>query len=404
LLFLFSISTIFMFAILTKFYGKVINPFSVLTLPFLSIFLFNNIIGINLGFYRISDQVMVFVLLIFISFFISNLLVLLFSSKMNRKIKRLRIKKINFAMKIAMSISLFSFILLFIKAYFKIGLDNFFSDNMGLVIGQGIFAHISMLGYPAFIYFSYRFFIRKNKLSLFFMFSYLFFSFGSMTKYHVIFPIIGAFILISFYVDNLKIIKYSIMLFTVIIILFISNYSIYFNTLSFEIIQWASNHIILYIIGGSIVFSQMIDINLMFYSTISLFERISNVLLPTYFSKFGISFFPSAGYMTISDTGAKSNVSTFFGSAYYFLDFFGVIVLIFILGLIVSTIYIIALKSENLILRIFSAHFMTIIFLMFFGNYFSLLGIWERGFWILFIPLLTIFQNKKMKIKFKKMK
>lgn len=406
MLFLFAISTIFMLIVIFKLYKKIVTPFSMLVLPFLGIILFVNIIGRQLGYYKISEEVILFILLIFISFFIANILILFFSNKLNKSIKVVKLKEIDFAMKAAMLISLSAFGLLFIKSYFVIGLDNFFSDEMANITEDGIFAHIKMIGYPAFYYFFYKFFKTKDKLSLIFLILFLFFSFGSMTKYHVIFPVLGVFMFISFYIDNLKIIKYSIILFLIVTIIFVGNYSIYFlktqGSLEIEKIIWSFDHMISYIVGGPIVLSKTMGSNFSINSSVSLIERISNVILPRTFSKIGIDFFPLLGYIQINKFGVQSNIATFFGGLFYFLNYFGAIIFMFVFGLITSYIYLIALKSKSFIMRILSAHIMTIIFLMFFSNYFSLLGIWERIFWILFIPILTIIKTGSLRIKFLK--
>ena len=402
MLFLFSISIIFMSIIIFKLYKKIVTPFSVLVLPFLFIILFVNTIGENLGYYKISDEVILFILFIFISFFLAHLFVLFFESKFKYRIKEIRLIEIDFVMKVAMYISLLTFILLFLKAYFLIGLDGFFSNSMAKVTERGILAHLKMIGYPAFYYFCYKYFNSRNKRSLIFIFLFLFFSFSSMTKYHVIFPVIGVFLFISFYINNFKIIKYSIIVFLIITIIFIGNYSIYFlkthNSIEFKNVIWSFNHMISYIVGGPIVLTQLMDMNFSVDSSITLVERVSNVILPRTFSKFGIDIFYLADFTQINNSGAKSNIETFFGSLYYFLNYFGSLVFMFVFGIITSTIYLVALKSKNLILRILVSHIMTIIFLMFFSNYFSLLGIWERMVWILFTPLLIVLKNNKLKI------
>lgn len=387
-----------------KVYKKLINPLSVFAFPFLFIVIIINFFGDKIGYYKVSDKVLFIILICIISFFVGNVLILFFSKKNNIfSKKKYEFKNLDFAMGLAISICFFSFIVLYLKAYYYVGIVNFYKPPMTQILKSGIFAHLVYLGYPAFYYYIIKFIKTGEKRYFFLIFIYIFLSFGTMTKYHVLFPIVGSFFFLSFHVKKTRLFKYILICLMIIIILFMTNYLVFFlinNNFNLDKIIWSLDRLLFYIVNGPIVFSEHIENNIMPNHNISIFTRVSNVLLPKATELIGLERIDYKKFFKVNDRGFSGNVITFLGESYYFLGLWGSVTLMVILGFIVSLFYKLAFITKNLIIEIFTSHLLTIIFLMFFGNYFSLLPIWERMFFILFIPILTIFKNNGLKIKF----
>lgn len=401
LLFL-SVSSIIIFLSYKK-QKNIINPISLLMMPYLLLVLFNNTLAYSIGFYKVDDKVLVMYSLSFIFYYIGTI----FSSINNKKIYLRedynKFRFLNYKINLMTNVLLIIGIIGLIRLFYLIKVFSF-SEFEGMM-GNGIVGHLILLSYSlAPIVFLYWLDNKKKIKCLIAVILILIATFSTFIKYNAIGFIINIFIFVSLYKKSiLK--KSVIIIMFIIIILFVSNYAISFYFFNIKAsTEFYLKHFFKYSFGSLIntnhIFLEGINIHLNLFSKVMIFF----FALPNmFFNKFlGRIYFPWTiakynFYFVSSDE--KSNVLDAIGFLYPSHGKIAEIIIfyffILVIGYIFYKIYIHSIK-KRLIFSTLISNFMTyFIFLSFFGTFYILSSPWEILIYSIFIP--KLFLKKKFR-------
>lgn len=381
--------------------GRWMNLLSLMMTPYLIIVGLNNLLVHKLGFYLISDDVLLMLTLTFIVFFLGTLpfrfKMYKFSDEKNRQL--LSTYNIKYIKIFLYTVGVLGIIraVWFLRHGVLIG-----EDAEEGVMGNGPIAHLLLASYSVLpIYFLYWTYTKgfKNFIPIILIFLV---AFSSFIKYNVIGPIIIVFIFIGLYRTTL--VKKYLLIFPIIVLFFfIANYAIGFAIIGAEVEpSFYIAHFWKYFAGSLIydnyIFTSGVRVGIsLSYKIMGYLFALPNMVLN---KLFGSNFFekPANDMRDISSLGEQSNVVDAIGALYPSKGDFGEIIcfyiIIFILGLTISYIYIRSgnnRKSYSPFIAIFLTYY---IFLNFFSSFFSLNGPWEILVWSLIIPPLFKKNNK----------
>ena len=253
---------------------NVINPISLLMIPYLLLVFFNNTIAHRIGFYKVDDKILIMYSLSFIFYYIGTILASLNTKKLdlNEEDNKFRFLnyKINLMTNILLGIGLISLIkLLYLIKKFS------FSEFEGMM-GNGMTGHLMLLSYSlspiVFLYWLYN---KKKLKCLVAIVLILITTFSTFIKYNVIGFIINIFIFISLYKKSILKKAITILIFLVLF-LFCFNYIIgfYLSNLSAPS-EFYFRHFLVYIFGSTInanhIFLEGINTHLTLFYKIMIF-------------------------------------------------------------------------------------------------------------------------------------
>lgn len=405
MIFLFlSVSSIIIFLGYRK-QKNIINPISLLMMPYLLLVLFNNTLAYRIGFYKVDDKVLAMYSLSFIFYYIGTI----FSSINNKKIYlREDYNKfifLNYKINLMTNILLIIGIIGLIRLFYLIKVFSF-SEFEGMM-GNGIVGHLILLSYSiAPIIFLYWLDNKKRIKCLIAVILILIATFSTFIKYNAIGFIINIFIFVSLYKKSiLK--KSVIIIIFIIIILFVSNYAISFYFFNVKpSTEFYLKHFLTYALGSIInsnhIFLEGINTHLTLFHKIMIFI----FALPNmFFNKIiGKVFFPwsiaTYDFYPISDN-ESSNVMDAIGYLYpsYGSEIEIMIFYIFMLviGFIFYKIYIYSIKKIYVFNTLISNFMTYFIFLSFFGTFYMLPSPWEILIYSIFVPKLFLKKFRKEK-------
>ena len=397
---------------------KMLNVCSLFILPYFFIVLLNNLFFADrFNFYYISNNVIVMLLVAFLSFFLgvsfSHLL-----KKNKYTIKKYDAKK-NFNIKHLKAYVVFVEIFLLIKAliiFKNHGIGIFINDSDVLI--SGIAGHLFLSIYAILPVFFYLWLGEKKKLS--YLIIYLI-GLGlatlSFVKYHVIGIVILTFIYIAI-IDSKYLFKSVIVMIVSVILLFLGNY--YFGFLFRNMLSDVDNdfyflHLWKYIAGSVIHDNQIFAVGLntdksVLYKMLYCVTAIPNMFYH-YLTGKSLNFDIVVPYAPVGSNGEEGNVIDFIGFMYHSGDNYIInaclwVLLLFLLGYIINNLFLSIKKknSINLSTCVLLTFFIT---LSFFGVYSSLSAVWEIIIWALIIPFifkkntieeLTIYEKESISI------
>lgn len=376
--------------------GRWINLLSLLMGPYIVIVLFNNLLVYKLGFYKISDEVLLMLSSAFIVFFIGTLpfkfKIYNFTENKNiENLSRYNIKAIRIFLYVVGILGILQIILLYRQGLiFSAGIDD------EGVMGNGPIGHLLLASYSVLpIYFFYWTY-HKKIVDLIPVIMVLIVAFSSMIKYNVLGPIISIFIFVCLYRKSL--LKKSIVIFSSFLVLFfVANYALGFAIAGVDVDPtFYLGHFWAYFAGS------LIDDNYIFTTginaSVSIFDKIMIFLmaLPNMFIKvidgssyYSYSILEWKDY-PISNFGESSNVIDVIGFLYPSFgdlgDIICFLIVIFLLSLLISYIYIKFCSQRNKYSTFITAFLTYFIFLDFYSPFFVLPGPWEILIWTLIIP------------------
>lgn len=379
-----------------------VNSVSLLTVPYIIIVTLNKLIFEKLGFYEITDEVLMMLLSSLVTFFLGSLVAtprwipVIYEEDNDLRYNQYNISAMANCVIIIGVIGLFELIRLARSGGFKTDFDG-----MEGVMGNGIVGHLLLLSYALVpIVFLYWLDHKKEIKYLFSVLLILGVTFSTLIKYNIIGVIISLFIITTMYKRSL--LKKSIVIMVgVTVMVFVCNYALGFTLRNITVDHsFYLNHLWCYA-GGSVLYD-----NEIFHGTVankqSVLYRLCIFLfaLPNMFiKKFnnGVGVFQHIRkpfYNIGSGYGMDSNVVDAFGYLFPYKlgigEIFIYYFLIFVIGLIFTRIYIKS-KNKTEYFNVLVCNFLTyFVFFSFFGTFYINSGPWEILVYSAIIPCLFL--------------
>lgn len=382
--------------------GRWVNLLSLLMGPYIIIVFLNNFFIYKLGFFKISDDVLLMLTSAFCVFFIGTLpfkfTIYKFTDNKNKELLRTyNISKMKIFLYIVGFLGIFKVLYLFRQGLI-FSADSVDENEMS----NGLTAHLLLASLSIlpiyFLYWSYNRNIR-NFIPILLV---IIVASSSMVKYNVIGPIISIFIIICLYRKSL-LKKATIFLTSFIVTFFVANYALGFAIAGVDVApSFYLGHFWTYFAGSLIddnyIFTKGINVG------VSIFEKLMIFFftLPNMFiNKFtGTKYYPFTMLKwesnSTGDIGESSNVVDVIGFLFPShgdgseILFFYIIILL--TGFVFSYLYIKCCNQKNKI-NTFIVIFLTyFVFLDFYSPFFVLVGPWEILIWCLILP--KLFKNK----------
>lgn len=380
-------------------YKTLFTPFGVMSIPIALISLYVNLIGVQRGFKAVTPESFIFlffnlfaVWLAGQSIFFANFKKLNFRKDLGnvRDFVQKNAKVLLIIMWLAIFGGLFH-LFSFAKQY---GVNMVGTETFDTAYGRGIFAHLTLLGYPSFILLTSIFPKNLNKKVLFASIVLMaFVLLVSGVKYHLILPAVSIFLIHSFTSHERKISSRRIFVFGFLLIgVFFGSYYLTFSarygtSVSTWIWPFLIEHLEHYILAGPVALGGYLSNYTQIFRTIDLFTVPLNIYNWLAGVKDTSAVLWTQPFVGISQSGA-ANVGTMFGTLYLAAGYWGSVVFSLILGSISYLLYFTAFRSKKVGWVLLNSWMLAVLSLSFFGFYFQLLSVWEVAFYSLLIPSL----------------
>lgn len=382
--------------------GRWFNLLSIFMFPYLVIVFFNNFIFYKIGFYKISDQVLIMILCAFLAFFLGTLF---FRYKSTSYDEVNNIKLLNqYNFKAIKNFLYITGVLGLCECYvlYRRGLIFNSDGDLEGVMGNGPIGHLLLASYSVlpiyFLYWTYH----KKKTDLLPIILVLIVAFSSFIKYNILGPVITLFIFVCLYKKS--ILKKSLIIFSIFIIFFfVANYAIGFALVGSEVpTQFYFSHFWAYF-SGSVIYDDYIftdgvrvGVNI-FYKITTFICALPNMFFNKILNE-TFYVYDLIPMRNISTFGESSNIVDIVG--YLFpshgdpIEIFWFLLIFFITGILFSYIY--CKVCERRQFSPFLANFLTyFIFLDFYSPFFVLSAPWEIIIWATILP--NLFKKHKTK-------
>lgn len=378
---------------------QLINPFTIMALPYAIIIPVNNIIFSRYGFYIISNDVLRMLLLGFSMFFLGTAIIRFRRNRIHcmQNLRSVEIDN-NYKMKSLLVYCLMVEFVVIIRAIFLIRGKGFYylSYNEGVLL-TGPAGHLLLTIFPVNGVLLYHWLKNKRKwvyllatlicIGLYFM---------TFVKYHVIGLVIYMYLLLA-YQDKRYVKTGAMMMAAFVLLLFIGNYFLSFIQVGvINQIHWSfyMNHFWKYVAGGMIYDNKIFELGIY---NVSVMYRIGTIIfaLPNMFlNKFlGVTFFPGISIppIRVADNGEITNVVDAIGYFYpsdASISEIGVFcVFMMLFGIISAALFMQARRNYSRFPFAYISFITYFLFLSFFGIFAKLETPWEILVWSLIIPL-----------------
>jgi oligosaccharide repeat unit polymerase len=392
------------------------TPITLIALPIVILTLYIESIGSIRGYFNITIDVYIFLLLNFIFIWLPGqifFLTPLGKLKINKEFEHIKdfIQKHFIILLVLLWTSIIAGLLNLFSFIHQYGITFIAKENFKGIYGGGILGHLVNLGYPSFILLAAYMPPGVNKkIVLSSLFLMAFVIFVSQVKYHLIIPIITIFILRSL-ITKKKAIVYKNLVFggVLIFLVFFLTYFFVFTIAygydeALSSTNFILNHLGHYLLSGPIALGQY----LAHYNQIFNLEDLLNVPINIYrwisgLKEYNVSLWTQP-WVQISKSDT-TNVGTMFGTVYLALGYWGTLFFSLILGIISYAIYYVTMKTKKISWILFNSWLLGTLSVSFFGYHFHLLLIWEVAFYSLITPFLysilnkIFLQNKKLVFK-----
>jgi len=283
-------------------------------------------------------------------------------------------------------------LLSFAKIGITLGFDALGTESFQLAFRSGILGHITILAYPSFILLGAFWLKNHSKFVLLSLLLMIFVVLANQVKYRTILLLLPTlyFAVQSRIVRKIKTVN-IIVAGLAIFAIFVLAYFIGFTaTLGFNrailLLSFTFNAFEDYVVAGPITlgyflkgFENYLSPDIVFTVPVNLHHFIVgdyNYVNPA------IPFFvPIATQFAV-----KNNTGTIFTTLYMCLGFYGSLIFMMVIGLVIYTIYNLALSKRGTVLNLLSVHLLGILTVSFFGYHFHLLPLWEAGFSMIITP------------------
>lgn len=387
--------------------GRWLNLISLLMAPYVAIVSLNNFLVYKMGFYKISDDVIIMLMMAFVPFFLGSLpfkykVKTHPESKNSFLLQQYNISRIKWYLYFVGIIGIVKAVILYRQGSFLSDVDD---DSEG-IMGNGIVAHLLLSTYSVLPIYFLNWTYKKDLKGLIPVILILIVAFSSLIKYNVIGPIVTLFIFISLYRTSL-LKKASIGLGFFVALFFVANYALGFAMAGSDVpAAFYIGHFWKYF-SGSVIYDNYIFTSGIRVDT-SLFYKLMTFLLALpnmFFGKlFDVTYFPHVGQQMrdVSDFGEQSNVVDVVGYIYPSRgegsDILLFMIFYFVIGFFFSFLY---KKRLERAMRFdtFIANFLTyFVFLSFFAPFFVLANPWEIIVWALIMPYLFYNNHRIIKL------
>ena len=387
--------------------GRWINLLSLLMTPYVCIVFINNFFIYRMGFYRISDNVLIMFLMAFIAFFLGTLIFKVRANVHNEIDNELILKRYDIN-KIKMYLYLVGVLgLIETFIYYRQGLVFSVDVDSEGVMGNGPIGHLLLSSFSVlpiyFLYWTYN----KKVTDLIPVILIIIVAFSSLIKYNVIGPVITLFIFVSIYRQSL-LKKGAFILCLCVFLLFVGNYAFGFLIAGSDVDPtFYLGHFWAYFAGSAIYDNYLFTTGVnfdhdIFYKLLMFLFALPNMFFQKFFDEryFQQEILPMND---ISNFGEQSNILDVIGYLYpYRGDVFDIILLlivVFLTGVLFSFIYYYTYRQSSF--NTFLANFLTyFVFLCFYSPFFVLPAPWEIIIWALILPSLFL-KRKRIHNKYK---
>ncbi len=394
-------------------FGTVVTPFGALAWPYTIVVLMINFGGTYFGFFPVSVESILFVMVCFVFFLVGGYGIT--SILIGRREDSILFKDVRKETKTFLDyyqplfmvlalVCIVSGLFHFYELITEFGWANIGSKDFRDAYGSGIFSHIELLGRPAFVFlFAYYLFYRKKSVLL------LLFLIGlaviiRQVKYHIIVLLLSG--IYFSYLHNLvkfnlkKIVIYALGIY----VIFNLSYVIGFSAVSVDrayspkVQAFLLNHFFTYLFGGPIGFSEILKNPA--YPVYSFKEILAvpiNIIkfLEGDFNYVDIIIRHWVSVSNIYKYFHSSNVFGMIGMLYMYIGVYGTFIYTTGLGIIAYLFFNLATKPI-IGFQLVYALIMSFLTISFFGLYFNMLIIFEISFYMLTIPPLYWLVKKIM--------
>lgn len=414
---IFAFISFFLMYIDYKEYKSIFTPFTVIAFPIVILSLYIESVGNLRGYYGITLDSYIFLILNFIfiwlpgqMFFLATFGKLKFKNEFNN-VKIFIQKNVTILLFILWT-AIFAGILGLFSFIHQYGFNLITSKVFKETYGRGILGHLVNLGYPSFILLASHIpsgINRKIVITSIFLMAIVIFV--SQTKYHLIIPLITIFILRSFITKKKAIVYKNLVLGGILIFLIFTGTYFFIFTVAYGYDEAISSlgfilrHFEHYMISGLIAlgrylsnYGQIFDIKDLFIVPINIYRWMSGI------KEYNTTLWTQP-FVPISSFGLVTNVGTMFSTIYLALGYWGTLFFSLIIGIISYAIYFITLRTKKVGVMVLNSWLLGTLSVSFFGYHFYLLLIWEVAFYSLVIPFLCsmfnqiFLQNKKLVYK-----
>jgi oligosaccharide repeat unit polymerase len=380
-------------------YKTLFTPFGVILIPIALISLYVNLIGVQRGFKAVTSDSLIFLSLNLFAIWLAGQLIFFANFKKFNITKDFENVK-GFVQKNAKTLLIIMWVAIF-GGFFRLfsfvrqyGVNMFGTKIFEEAYGRGVFAHLTLLGYPSFILLTSLFPKNLNKKVLFTSILLMgFVLLVSGVKYQLILPVISIFLIYFFIGHKRKILYFRIILLGfVLLVIFFGSYLFTFSVRSgisvvASVWPFLIRHFEDYLLAGPIALGGYLSN----YKQIFSFKDLFTVPLNIYKWLAGMGNFSTVLwtqlYVDISQT-VTVNVRTMFGAFYLAVGYWGSVFFSLILGFISYLLYFIAFRSKKVGWVLLNSWMLAVLSLSFFGIQFHLLAVWEVAFYSLLIPVL----------------
>lgn len=403
ILFMFVFLTILMIFIQSKREKNVINIVSLLMTPYVFITIVNNLFAYKMGFYLISDKVLVMLLSAFVCFFLGNIIIsprgvpLLAEDDNQLRFEQYNIPAMTRTLLIIGTIGVIKIGQMILNGSLRLAIQE---DSLD-ILGGGLVGHLTLLSYSILPIVFLYWIENKRKIScLVSVLLIMAVTFASFVKYNVIGLAVSQFIFVLMYKKSL-LKRAIILLVSFTLIAFIGNYAISF-WLNNAVVKGSfyTNHLWVYISGSVIYDNHIFDGSL--NNGFSIFYKLGTFIfaLPNMFiqkATGGFKLFPHVkkDFLNVGSLyGQTSNVTDAVGYIYPaggdIFDSIIFLIVMFIIGMVFAKIYTKG-KRRNDRFDTFTCIFLTyFVFFSFFGTFYINPGPWEMLVYSIIIPRLFL--------------
>ncbi|MGC9101150.1 MAG: DUF6337 family protein [Caldisericum sp.] len=386
-------------------YKTLFTPFGVILIPIALISLYVNLIGVQRGFKPVTSDSLIFLSLNLFVIWLAGQLI--FFANFKKFIIKKDFENVKgFVQKNAKTLLIIMWVAIF-GGFFRLfsfvrqyGVNMVGTKTFEAAYGKGIFAHLTILGYPSFILLTSLFPKNLNKKVLFISILLMgFVLLVSGVKYHLILPVISIFLIYSFIGHERKILpRRIIFLGFLLVTIFLGSYLVAFSarygiSVVTRVLLYLISHLEDYILAGPIALGVYLSNYNQIFKTIDLFTVPLNIYNWLSGVKDISKVLWTQPFVDISQT-KTANVGTMFGTLYLAVGYWGSVFFSLILGFISYLLYFIAFRSKKVVWMLLNSWMLAVLSLSFFGFHFHLILVWEVAFYSLLIPILCFILNE----------
>ncbi|MGC9001162.1 DUF6337 family protein [Caldisericum sp.] len=386
-------------------YKTLFTPFGVILIPIALISLYVNLIGVQRGFKPVTSDSLIFLSLNLFVIWLAGQLIFFANFKKFSITKDFENVK-GFVQKNAKTLLIIMWVAIF-GGFFRLfsfvrqyGVNMVGTKTFEAAYGKGIFAHLTLLGYPSFILLTSLFPKNLNKKVLFIsILLMVFVLLVSGVKYQLILPVISIFLIYSFIGHERKILSRRIIFFGFLLVaIFFGSYLVAFSarygiSVVTRVWLYLISHLEDYILAGPIALGMYLSNYNQIFKTIDLFTVPLNIYNWLSGVKDISKVLWTQPYVDISQT-ETANVGTMFSTLYLAVGYWGSVFFSLILGFISYLLYFIAFRSKKVVWMLLNSWMLAVLSLSFFGFHFHLILVWEVAFYSLLIPILCFILNE----------